>query len=134
MVFTIATANSIRELPPEVLRKGRFDEIFFVDLPAAAEREAIFRIHLRKRDRDPARFDPPRLAEAAEGFSGAEIEQAIISALYDAFDDGGREVTQADLDGAIRQTIPLSRTMDQEIDALRDWAHERTRPASSAQG
>jgi len=134
MVFTIATANSIRELPPEVLRKGRFDEIFFVDLPDAAEREAIFRIHLRKRDRDPARFDPPRLAEAAEGFSGAEIEQIIISALYDAFDDGGREVTQADLDGAIRQTIPLSRTMDQEIDALRNWACERTRPASSAQG
>ena len=133
-VFVIATANSIEMLPPEMLRKGRFDEIFFVDLPAAAEREAIFRIHLRKRDRDPARFDPPRLAEAAEGFSGAEIEQAIISALYDAFDDGGREVTQADLDGAIRQTIPLSRTMDQEIDGLRDWAHERTRPASSAQG
>ena len=87
-VFVVATANRIEQLPPELLRKGRFDEIFFIDLPAAAERREILRIHVRKRGRDPAAYDLERLAGLAEGFSGAELEQAVISALYDAFAEG----------------------------------------------
>src|SRR5690606_30577026 len=83
-VFLVATANAIADLPPELLRKGRVDELFFVDLPEAAVRETIFSIHLQKRQQDPAGFDLPRLAAAAEGFSGAEIEQAVVSALYAA--------------------------------------------------
>jgi ATP-dependent 26S proteasome regulatory subunit len=132
MVFAIATANSIENLPPELLRKGRFDEIFFVGLPAENERKAIFAIHLRKRERDPADFDLPRLAGLTEGFSGAEIEQAIIDALFNAYDDG-RELTSDDLVRSIADTVPLSRTMREEIDGLRTWAADRTRPASSAQ-
>ena len=131
MVFTVATANSIRDLPPEVLRKGRFDEIFFVDLPSEAEREAIFGIHVRKRRREPKRFDAADLARRTDGFSGAEIEQAIVSALYDAFDDG-RDVAMDDVVRCIAQTVPLSRTMREEIGALREWSQDRTRPASSA--
>ena len=84
-VFLIATANDIEALPPELLRKGRFDEIFFVDLPGLEARHAIFAIHLKKRKRDPKKFDLDALAEASDGFSGAEIEQAIVSALHDAF-------------------------------------------------
>ena len=83
-VFLIATANSVEELPPEMMRKGRFDEIFFVDLPSKAARAEIFALHLRQRGEDPARFDLDRLAAESKGFSGAEIEQAIVSALYDA--------------------------------------------------
>jgi hypothetical protein len=131
-VFTIATANSIEALPPELLRKGRFDEIFFVDLPAAPEREEIFAIHLRRRKRDPAKFDLPRLGASAEGFSGAEIEQAIIEALYNAF-DAGRELEPEDLVRSIAEGVPLSRTMREDIDKLRAWAADRTRPASTAQ-
>ena len=133
MVFTIATANSIKSLPPELLRKGRFDEIFFVDLPAQPERQDIFAIHLRKRKREPKKFNLPHLARQSAGFSGAEIEQVIIAALYDAFDEG-REVAMPDLVRAISETVPLSRTMREEIAALREWAGDRTRPASSAQG
>ena len=133
MIFSVATANSIENLPPELLRKGRFDEIFFVDLPGPAERREVLDIHLRKRGRDPGRFDLPRLAALTDGFSGAEIEQAIIAALYDAFDDGARELTAADLEASIAGSVPLSRTMREGIDQLRAWAADRTRPASSAQ-
>jgi len=128
-VFVIATANDVAALPPELMRKGRFDEIFFVDLPSAGEREDIFRIHLAKRDRDPDNFDLEALARASGGFSGAEIEQAVISALYDAFDQD-RTVTQEDLINNLRNTVPLSETRKEDIDALREWAQNRARAAS----
>jgi SpoVK/Ycf46/Vps4 family AAA+-type ATPase len=131
MVFTVATANNIGDVPPELLRKGRFDEIFFVDLPALEEREEIFNIHLRKRERAPQGFDVAALAAAAGGYRGAEIEQAVISALYDSFDEG-RELTQQDILTVLGQSVPLSKTIAETISGLREWAVERTRPASSA--
>jgi AAA+ superfamily predicted ATPase len=130
-VFVVATANRIEQLPPELLRKGRFDEIFFIDLPAAAERREIFGIHLARRRRDPAAFDLDALATAAEGFSGAEIEQAVVSALYDAFAERV-ELTHAHLDRVVRASLPLSTTMREEITRVRAWARTRTRPASAA--
>lgn len=128
-VFVIATSNDITALPPEILRKGRFDEIFFVDLPDLGEREAIFRIHLAKRSRQPDRFDCSRLASSCEGYSGAEIEQAIIDALYDAFEEN-RELTTEDIVATIRHTVPLSRVMAEQIHALRAWADQRARKAT----
>ena len=128
-VFVLATANDISQLPPELLRKGRLDEIFFVDLPAATERRAILEIHLRKRGRDPGAFALDELAAAAEGFSGAEIEQAIISALYDAFYTG-RDLRTEDVLRSIGETVPLSRTMSEKIASLRSWADGRARLAS----
>ncbi len=128
-VFVVATANDISQLPPELLRKGRLDDIFFVDLPAEAEREEIFRIHLSKRGRDPQNFDIAELVSAADGFSGAEIEQAIISALYDAF-YGNHELMTGDILTAIQQTVPLSKTMEEHITDLRAWADGRARNAS----
>jgi ATP-dependent 26S proteasome regulatory subunit len=128
-VFVIATANRIESLPPELLRKGRFDEIFFVDLPAPAERRLIFDIHLRRRGRDPAGFDTEELARMSEGFSGAEIEQAIVAALYHAF-GANLELGQGHLRAGIAEAVPLATTMKEEIQRLRDWARTRTRPAS----
>ena len=128
-VFVIATANDIDVLPPELLRKGRFDEIFFVDLPTFEERIDIFSIHLRKRNRDPADFDLERLSRAAEGFSGAEIEQTIISALYDAFEQETDIDTEMILK-SLAETYPLSATMKEKIESTRRWAMGRTRPAS----
>ena len=132
-VFIVATANRIELLPPELLRKGRFDEIFFVDLPSARERAEIFAIHLARRGRRPDAFDLERLAAAARGFSGAEIEQAVVSALYDAFDRRS-ELMQEDVERALAETRPLSATMREEIARLRDWARTRTRPASPPEG
>lgn len=129
-VFVVSTANQVEALPPELLRKGRFDEIFFIDLPSRAERASIFGIHLRKRKRDAAKFDLDALAEATPGFSGAEIEQVVVEALYDAF-DAGRDVTQEDLLKAIQASVPLSMTMREKISYLRQWANTRARPASS---
>lgn len=129
-VFVVATANDVSLLPPELLRKGRFDEIFFIDLPNATEREQIFAIHLRKRQRNPEQFDLKALARATEGFSGAEIEQVVIGALFTAF-DAGRDLTQEDLMHEIKSVVPLSVMMREEIDELRTWAQMRTRPASS---
>jgi len=129
LVFCVATANSIKALPPELLRKGRFDDIFFVDLPSPDERKQIFRIHLEKRHRKAKDFDLDALAKQADGFSGAEIEQAIISAMYDAFDEG-REIETKDILEATRSAVPLSVTMREEIDYLRTWAHDRARSAS----
>jgi len=129
-VFVIGTANNIKMLPPELLRKGRFDEIFFVDLPSAEERETIFAIHIQRRKRDPANYDLKALVEATEGFSGSEIEQVVISGLYDAFDEGG-ELNDEHLLRGIEDTVPLSRTMHEEIAAMRDWAKSRARIASS---
>ncbi|CAN5847259.1 AAA family ATPase [soil metagenome] len=124
-VFVVATANDVTRLPPELLRKGRFDEVFFVDLPEAPARRAIFEIHLRRRGQDPARFDLPRLVEATEGFSGAEIEQVIVSGLYTAFASHG-ELSDRILLEEIAATRPLSRVMPERIAALREWARERT--------
>lgn len=129
-VFVIATANDISALPPELLRKGRFDEIFFVDLPLSPERRDIFKVHLKKRKMDPAKFDLESLASAADGYSGAEIEEAIISAMFDAFYDK-QELATERLLGSLRQTVPLSRTMKEDIDELRKWAANRARPATS---
>jgi predicted kinase len=129
-VFVVATANRIEGLPPELLRKGRFDEIFFIDLPALAERREILQIHVAKRGREPARFDLDVLAQRTEGFSGAELEAAVISGLYDAFAEG-TELAQGHLERAVGESLPLSVTMREEIVRLRDWARNRTRPASS---
>lgn len=133
-VFVVATSNDVTALPPELLRKGRFDEIFFVDLPNAEERAEIFGIHLKKRKRDPKNFDIAALGKLSVGFSGAEIEQAVVSALFSAFDEDAREVLQKDLVKSVRQSVPLSVTMRERIAELRDWADERARPVSSVQG
>jgi hypothetical protein len=127
-VFLVATANQIDALPPELLRKGRFDEIFFVDLPGADAREQLFRVHLAKRGLDPAAFDIAALANASEGFSGAEIEQAIVSALYAAHASGA-PLSEFTLRGELRGTRPLSVVMAERVDALRAWAQGRTVPA-----
>lgn len=124
-VFMVATANSIERLPPELVRKGRFDELFFVDLPDAAVREEIFRIHLTRREIALGAIELPLLAQISEGFSGAEIEQAVVTALYAAQAQQG-EVTQVMLERALRNTAPLSRVMAESLKALRDWAKERT--------
>jgi SpoVK/Ycf46/Vps4 family AAA+-type ATPase len=123
-VFVVATANDLSKLPPELLRKGRFDEIFFVDLPTAAEREQILAIHLRLRTLDPATFDLPRLAAAADGFSGAEIEQAVIAATLRALQAKSPLTTDL-LTQEIGATIPLSRSRAEDIAALRTWAKGR---------
>ena len=128
-VFVVATANDISQLPPELLRKGRFDEIFFVDLPAQSERKEIFSVHLRKRKRDPDQFDLDRLAADSPGFSGAEIEQVVIAALYTAFEQD-RELNTEDVVAAVKQTVPLSVTMREDIGMVRRWAKGRARPAS----
>jgi AAA+ superfamily predicted ATPase len=127
-VFLVATANDIEALPPELMRKGRFDEIFFVDLPRKDTRTVIFAIHLRKRKRDPAKFDLDALAEAAEGYSGAEIEQAVASALHDAFEAKAELDTERVLK-ALKTSPPLSVTMAERVAALRDWAVGRCVPA-----
>ncbi|HRJ78382.1 MAG TPA: AAA family ATPase [Planctomycetota bacterium] len=123
-IFVVATANDISALPPELMRKGRFDEIFFVDLPRPRAREAIFKVHLERRKRNASQFDLPSLAKASEGFSGAEIEQAVVSGLYTAF-AAGKELDTAILLQEIAQTRPLSVTMAERIATLRQWAAER---------
>jgi SpoVK/Ycf46/Vps4 family AAA+-type ATPase len=124
-VFVVATSNDVAKLPPEFIRKGRFDEVFFVDLPNVEARSAIFTIHLRKRKQDPAVFDLGRLAKASEGFSGAEMEQAIVAGLYTAFSAGTQLSTEMLL-AEITSTRPLSRTMREKLDSLRSWAATRT--------
>jgi SpoVK/Ycf46/Vps4 family AAA+-type ATPase len=118
--FVVATANDISTLPPELLRKGRFDEIFFLDLPTLDERSEIFAVHLRKRNRLPQDFDIDRLARESDGYVGAEIEQAIIDAMYVGF-NAGREFTIADISAALRRQVPLSVSQRETIGALRDW-------------
>ncbi len=131
-VFVVATANNIQVLPPELLRKGRFDEIFFVDLPDDKERRDIVAIHLYRRHRDWQQFDLDGIAARTNGFSGAELEQVVISALFDAFYEG-REVTDEDIFKAAGETVPLSKTMEEEIDTLRNWCTTRARHASVRQ-
>ena len=128
-VFIVATCNNIASLPPELLRKGRFDELFFVDLPEAAERQAIFAIHLSRHQQAPANFALAGLAVAAEGFSGAEIAQAVTSALYSAFAQKSALTTEMILT-EIHSTYPLSVTMKEKVESLRAWARERAVPAN----
>lgn len=127
-VFLVATANDIEALPPELLRKGRFDEIFFVDLPTREAREAIFKIHLRKRKRDPGAMDIAALANASEGYSGAEIEAAIQSAMHQAY-AAKTTLTTAALVTALKESPPLSVTMREKLEALRKWSVGRCVPA-----
>ena len=128
-VFVIATANDISKLPPELLRKGRLDEIFFVDLPNLDERREIFRIHIAKRERNPTLFDLERLALLSEGFNGAEIEEAVIASLFDAF-SSELELNTDIIVNSLGETIPLSKTMSEELTRLRGWATGRARPAT----
>ena len=126
-VFLVATANDITRLPPELVRKGRFDEIFFVDLPSPQNRREILVIHLRKRNLDPRQFDLESLTASTQGFSGSEIEQAIVSAMYTAHAQG-RQVSQEDLQREINQTRPLSVVMAEKVEETRAWAASRTVP------
>ena len=128
-VFVAATCNNVTVLPPELIRKGRFDELFFVDLPNQAERKQIFAIHLARRKRNPAEFDLDRVAAAAKGYSGAEIDAAVQTALYAAFSSKQAVSTQGLLD-ALKATVPLSITRSEEIEELRAWARLRAVPAS----
>lgn len=129
-VFVVATANRIEMLPPELLRKGRFDEIFFVDLPTRSAREAILKIHIRKKGREPGDYDLQALVQQSAGFSGAELEEAVREGLYDAFAEG-RELATEHVSRALARTFPLSRTMREQIEALRQWARVRARLAAS---
>jgi len=130
-VFVAATCNNVTVLPPELIRKGRFDELFFVDLPNQSERKQIFAIHLARRKRNPADFDLDRVAAAARGYSGAEIDAAVQTALYAAFSGKQTVNTQGLLD-ALKATVPLSTTRSEEIQALRGWAGQRAVAASIA--
>jgi AAA+ superfamily predicted ATPase len=127
-IFLIATANNVEQLPPELMRKGRFDELFFVDLPSAAAREQIWTVHLKRRGRPLEPFDIAELANASEGMSGAEIEQVIRDAMFEVFAQS-RELNQADLLSATAATRPLITVMPERIQRLRQWAATRCMPA-----
>ena len=132
-VFVVATANNVSQLPPELLRKGRFDELFFIDLPGSEDRRKIFEIHIEKVKRDPGKFDlftESPLIRATEGYTGAEIEQIVHAALFLAF-DRGKDLTGEYLIQAQGDTLPLSSTMKEKIDSLREWSGGRARPAST---
>jgi AAA+ superfamily predicted ATPase len=124
LVFVVATCNDESKLPAELLRKGRFDEIFFVDLPAEPEREQIFSVQLRNRKRDPSKFDLAKLAAATDGFTGSEIEAAVVGALYRAF-AAHRDLSTDDILAEVSSTQPLSKTRAEDIERLRDWAKGR---------
>jgi len=123
-VFVIGTANDVRQLAPEQIRQGRFSQVVFVDLPTPEDRAEIFSVHLAKRGRDPEAFDLEVLAQASDGFSGAEIEAAVKGALLDAFMDGPREITTADVLRRARAIRPTSEVKREEIEELRRWARE----------
>ena len=127
-IFMVATANNIAALPPELMRKGRFDEVFFVDLPAAAARKQVLSIHLKRRKRDPAHYNLDKVAQAAEGFSGAELEQLVVSALYAAFAES-KDLTDEHLLAEVKTTRPLSVLMGEKVRELRAWAEGRCVPA-----
>jgi SpoVK/Ycf46/Vps4 family AAA+-type ATPase len=129
-VFVVSTANDVAILPPELLRKGRFDEIFFVDLPSTLERKEILRVHLTKRKIHTTAFDLDQVAQASVGYSGAEIEEAIVSAMFDAFYEKSQLTTDLLLQ-SIRKTVPLSKTMSEDMEKLRDWSQGRARMATS---
>ena len=131
-VFVVATANNINLLPPELLRKGRFDEIFFVDLPSQKERENIFAIHLKKKGQDPSQYPMEMLGKKTEGFNGAEIEECIKEAMFAAYVEAPDtpQLQSKHLVDAISKTVPLSTTMKEQIAALRNWAATRAKNAS----
>jgi AAA+ superfamily predicted ATPase len=136
-VFVVATANDVSKLPPELLRRGRFDEIFFLDLPTDSERIDILEVHLRKRNRVAEKFDLRRLARVCEGHVGAEIEQAVIEAMYQAFNDPdqpGREFTSDDIATAMTRLVPLSRSQKEMIEYLRRWLTEGRAQSASFEG
>jgi SpoVK/Ycf46/Vps4 family AAA+-type ATPase len=130
--FVVATANDISSLPPELLRKGRFDEIFFLDLPTQEERKEIFNVHLTKRQRLIRDFDTEQLAVESEGYVGAEIEQAIIDAMYVGFNKG-REFTTEDVSEALKRQVPLSISQRETIENLRNWLREGRAQSASYQ-
>ncbi len=132
-MFVIATANNVHQLPPELLRKGRFDEIFFCDLPDREDRRSIIDIHVRKKKRDPGTFDMEKLVDATTDFSGAELEQAVVAALYDAFDTGNDLSTEGLLN-TLKDIVPLAITMREQIETMREWARTRARPAAARRG
>lgn len=134
-VFVVATANDITRLPPELLRKGRMDEIFFVDLPTTRERAEILMIHLARRQRDPAQYDLAALVHATEGFNGAELAEIVVNGLFAAFAERGDEpkLESRHLLQAARETVPLSRSRAADIDKLRAWAAENCRPAARSE-
>ncbi|MEQ9318807.1 MAG: AAA family ATPase, partial [Polyangiaceae bacterium] len=127
-IFVVATSNDIENLPPELLRKGRFDEIFFVDLPKSAVRQQILELHLSQRGRDPEDFDLRLLVADSRGFSGAELEQVVVSALYGAYAEGV-DLQTHHLQKEIAATRPLSVTMAERVERLRRWAAGRAVPA-----
>ena len=129
-VFVIATANDISQLPPEFLRKGRFDELFFVDLPSPEEREEIWRVQLRRHGRKSDGLDLSRHVQSTNQFTGAEIEACVREGLFSAF-ECDRDLSDADLEEAVSNTVPLSKTMANELGALRRWAEGRARLAST---
>ncbi len=129
-IFIAATANRIDLLPPELLRRGRFDQIFFLDLPTRKEREEIFSIHLKSRGNSTKLFNIPQLAQITKGWSGSEIEQVIISGMYEAFNQK-RELNEDDLFVIFGSSVPLSLTMEEQIKKIRSWAHNRAVRASS---
>jgi len=129
-VFVVATANDISKLPPELLRKGRIDEIFFVDLPTQSEREKIIKIHIQKKEREPDDYDIKKLAEKSKGFSGAELEEVVNEALFQAYDAGRLNPLEEDMLDAISKTFPLARTMYEDIYDMREWAKSRAVAAS----
>jgi len=129
LVFVAATANRIHLLPAEVIRKGRFDQVFFVDLPSEVERKAIFTVHLKKTNADLNKFDVVFLAKATRGFNGAEIEAAVQAAAIEAY-NAGRPIDEDDVNRMITATVPLARTMDEQLKAIKSWAHDRAMPAS----
>jgi SpoVK/Ycf46/Vps4 family AAA+-type ATPase len=128
----VATANDVSQLPPEMLRKGRFDELWFVDLPNQNEREAIGGIQIRKYGRNPSDFDLVQLARATDGLTGSEIESVFCDALFLGF-DGDREPSDLDVAGVLTEFVPLSKLMAEQITGLRNWAKGRARLATSAQ-
>ena len=129
-VFVIATANNVHQLPPELLRKGRFDEIFFCDLPDREDRRQIIDIHIRKKKRDPGQFDMDKLVDATVDYSGAELEQAVVASLYDAFDTGN-DLNSDGLLKTVHEIVPLAITMREQIETMREWARTRARMASA---
>lgn len=132
-VFVVATANDVTRLPPELLRRGRFDELFFVDLPDEPARRTILATHLKRRSRDPATFDLASLADLCANYSGAELEQVVVGGLHRAF-AAQRDVTDADLRRVAQDLVPLYRTYEEQIKGLREWARGRCRPAGLERG
>ena len=128
-VFVIGTSNNFTILPPEMIRKGRFDELFWLDLPTDRDKVAIFSVLLKRYGRDPQKFDIRKLSKAAPGFTGAEIEQVLISAMFKCFSEGGREIKDSDLLSELSNTIPQSKVNEVELSLMRDEARNKLRMA-----